>query len=185
MNTNPIAAITMRSGARIVIELRPDAAPNTVMSFISLAGKGAFDNHRIQRIVPGYVADMSYDAFGKECCKYLIANEAPNGISVEPGVIAMGGYGGDIAGGEFFFPLARSEKLDGHYPAFGIIKSGLDEVLSWGELPLRPVPYPADPSVVVNEPISPLVIERVRVDTFGVVYPEPVKKEMVRRPPSW
>ena len=37
---NPKAAIYMDSGNKIVIELLPDAAPNTVSSFIYAAQKG-------------------------------------------------------------------------------------------------------------------------------------------------
>lgn len=191
MYQDPIATISMEDGASIVIRLCPSEAPNTVNSFISLSNRGLFDGHAIQRIVPGYVVDVSYNAFGREACKYLIANESrshgvANNLNMEPGVIAMGGYGEDgIAGGEFFFPLAYHEKLDGNYPAFGVILSGLEEILRWEQVPLRPVPYPQDPGIVVNEPVSPIVIASVRVDTFGVSYPEPVKLPMVNKPPSW
>lgn len=190
MSQRPIAAITMENGAMITIELYPEEAPNTVNSFISLANKGLFNRHAIQRIVPGYVVDVSYTAFGRDACKYLIANESrshgvENRIRVEPGVIAMGGYGNGIAGGEFFFPLAYHEKLDGSYPAFGRVLTGLEEIFRWERLPLRPVAYPEDPGIVVNEPVSPLVISTVLVDTFGAVYPEPIKLQMEKRPPGW
>jgi len=190
MSNHPVATIIMEHGAIITIELFPEAAPNTVNSFIFLANSGTFDSHTIQRIVPGYVVDASYNAFGQDICKYLIANEASsycgtNNIKVEPGVIAMGGYDGEIAGGEFFFPLEYNEKLDGNYPAFGKIISSLDEILRWGKLPLRSVPYPQDPAIEINEPLEPLIIKSVRVETFGVAYPPPEKLEMTKRPPSW
>lgn len=187
----PIATMTMESGRQILIELYPDEAPNTVNSFIFLANRGMFDHHAIERIVPGYVVDASYKAFGKEDCKYLIDNESrshgvPNGIRMEPGVIAMGGYGeAGIAGGEFFFPLAYHEKLDGNYPAFGKIISGLEEVMAWETLPLRTVPYPEDPGIVINEPVTPLVIQSIRVETFGKEYPPPVRRPTAFTPPSW
>lgn len=190
MERYPIATIIMADGAEITITLRPDQAPNTVSSFISLANRGMFDGHAIQRIVPGYVVDASYNAFGKEECEYLIENESishgfPNSIKVEPGVIAMGGYEQGIAGGEFFFPLAYHKKLDGYYPAFGVIESGFNEVRRWESVPLRPVEYPQDPQIVVNEPVVPLIIESIRVETLGISYPEPKKLEMKERPPSW
>ena len=191
MDRRPVATITMEGGAEIVIGLYPDEAPNTVKSFISIANRGLFDGHAIQRIVPGYVVDVSYNAFGKEECKYLIKNESrshgiPNNIRVEPGVIAMGGYDDiGIAGGEFFFPLEYHERLDGKYPAFGKIQSGLEEILSWGKLPLKKVDYPQDKTVEVNEPVTPLVIKTVKVETFGVLYPEPEKLDVSFCPPSW
>ena len=57
--------------------------------------------------------------------------------------------------------------------------------MSWEHVKLRPVPYPQDPSVEINEPVEPIVIESIRVETFGETYPMPVKREMKRRPPSW
>lgn len=190
-NKRPLATMLMENGAKIVMELYPEEAPNTVNSFIYLANRGMFDKHAIQRIVPGFVVDASYNAFGKEECKYLIANESrshgvPNDIVIEPGVIAMGGYGeAGIAGGEFFFPLDYHERLQGNYPGFGRILSGLSEIMSWGEVELRPVEYPEDPTIVVNEPVDPIVIDSIRVETFGVDYPPPVKRPMTKKPPSW
>ncbi len=188
MEKRPLATIIMEDGAEIIIALYPDEAPNTVRSFISLANQGAFDDHAIQRIVPGYVVDASYNAFGKDLCKYLIPNEAKRNSAIlpmAPGVIGMGGYDGEIAGGEFFFPLEKSPKLEGQYPAFGKILSGLDTILGWGRLPLRPVSYPESPDTEVNIPEVPLVIHRVRVETFGALYSSPEKLIMTKKPPSW
>ena len=187
---NPVATIQMQNGNVISIELRPDQAPNTVASFIDLANAGCYDGWSIARIVPGYVVDASYSAFDQERCKYLIANESRccgvnNTLRVEPGVIAMGGYDEGIAGGEFFFPLDYFEKLDGHYPAFGVILEGLEEVMRWGTVAVRPVPYPENPSVEINEPLEPLTIQRIRVETFGVTYPKPTTIPITQMPPSW
>ncbi len=185
---HPIATITMANGAKIVIELFPEEAPNTVNSFIYLAKQNVFDNYAIQRVVPGWVLDVSYTAFGKEVAKYLIENESrsqgfPNHITVEPGVIAMGGYAPDeIAGGEFYFPYT-SERLDGNYPAFGRVISGWEEVERIEKVPLSPVPTEQD--LEINEPITPEVIESVVVETFGVHYPEPIRYTDREIPPNW
>ena len=66
---NPIATIYMENGAKIVIELLPQAAPNTVNSFLFAALGGYLDHHAIERIVPGNWIDMSYTAFGQEACR--------------------------------------------------------------------------------------------------------------------
>lgn len=91
---------------------------------LPLARNSCYTGHSIQRIVPGYVVDASYNAFGKEMACYLIDNESTshgyNHLRLEPGTIAMGGYGEPgIAGGEFFFPLAWNEKLRTTTPASG------------------------------------------------------------------
>ena len=133
---------------------------------------------------------MSYTAFNNSKCKYLIANESrccgfSNTLRVEPGVIAMGGYPQGIAGGEFFFPLAYFDKLDGHYPAFGTIMTGLDEVMRWGNVPIHPVDYPLCPEIQINTPIQPLIIERIHVETYGLNYPRPTILPMTQKPPGW
>lgn len=95
---NPRVTFQMNTGRTIVLELLPDQAPNTVRSFLWLARNSCYTGHSIQRIVPGYVVDASYNAFGKEMACYLIDNEStshgfPNHLRLEPGTIAMGGYG--------------------------------------------------------------------------------------------
>jgi len=190
MDIHPIATIAMQNGGQIVIELLPESAPNTCASFITLANSGAFDGHAIERIVPGYVADMSYTAFGRDECKYLIPFETtshgfPNTVPVSPGVIAMGGYAEGIAGGEFFFPLAESDKLTGNYPAFGRIISGLDIVLSWEKVPLKKVSVPGVEKIQIFEPIEPIIKKSVRVETFGQTIPEVIKLPILNPPITW
>ena len=70
--TNPKATLHMANGADIVIELLPQAAPNTVNSFIYAASHGYLDHHAIERIVPGNWVDVSYTAFGHKELQYLI-----------------------------------------------------------------------------------------------------------------
>lgn len=72
MNTHPTATLHMANGSKIVIELLPEAAPNTVNSFIYAASRGFMDHHAIQRIVPGNWVDVTYQAFGHRECQYLI-----------------------------------------------------------------------------------------------------------------
>lgn len=185
---HPIATIKMANGAEIIVELYPEEAPNTVNSFIYLAKNGAYDNYPIRRVVPGWVLDVSYTAFDKDICKYLIPNESrcegfPNNLKVEPGVIGMGGYAQDeIAGGEFFFPYT-SENLDGRYPAFGKVISGWEEIERIEKVELRPVP--TKQNLVINEPVSPEVIKSVTVETFGVDYPEPYRYTDRELPFNW
>jgi len=181
----------MEHGTEILIELYPEDAPNTVNSFIFLANGGHFDAHAIERIIPGAFADMSYRAFGKETCKYLIEPETraagfPNSLKAEPGVIHMGGYGeAGIAGGEFFFPLAWQPKIDGNYPGFGKVIRGLEEIERWGEVELQQVIIPENPNLRCNAPVVPIVIAKVRVETWGESYPEPLRKEMLKKPSTW
>ena len=45
--------------------------------------------------------------------------------------------------------------------------------------------HPAGLPIEINEPVEPITIAAVDVETYGVDYPEPVKKEMRQVPPGW
>ena len=187
---HPIVTFHLAHGPKIVCELYPEEAPNTVRSFLYLARLGCYDQHTMERLAPDFVADMSYTAFGRPEARYLIAYETqsagfPNHLKAEPGTIVMGGYENGIAGGEFFFPLKANSKLDYSYPAFGKIVEGLDEVLRWNTLPVVEVPFPLDPAIRITAPAQPIVIESVEIETFGVEYPEPERIPDAKLPVNW
>lgn len=187
---NPIATIVMENGARIRIELLPEAAPNTVSSFLFAAGGGYMDHHAIQRIVPGDWIDVSYTAFGAKECQYLIPNEFElhpeiTPLDSHPGCVCMGGYGeAGNASCEFFFPLRDCPEHKGIYPVFGKVLEGMEEIYRLEKVPTVPVDFPI-PGVEVNEPIEPQVIDHVELKLFGVQYPLPVRVEHPDLPVCW
>ncbi|MBM6869518.1 peptidylprolyl isomerase [Pseudoflavonifractor phocaeensis] len=185
---NPMATIHLSTGAVLVLELYPDIAPNAVTSFLYLARKGVFDGHAIERIVPGWVVDMSYHAFHDPAACYFIPNDVKSGRYLEAvfGTVGMGGYGPpDIAGGEFFFPLADCPAITGKYPIFGKVTAGREVLRTLEGVETRPVSYPGLPDVQINTPVEPVVIRRVTVDTFGTEYGEPVRLSGVEKPYFW
>jgi len=184
---NPLTIITMENGAEIVVELMPELAPNTVNSYIYLARRGAFDNYKIARVEPGFVVDISTNAYDREICRYLIENEADKidakkRLTPELGVIGMGGYNNGIAGGEFFFPLDHVPRLDGNYPMFGKVIKGVEEIRRIGESPVEPFRYYYGKPK--NKPLNREIILKVIVETYGVNYPEPVRLD-TELPPHW
>ncbi len=187
---NPIATLHMANGKNIVLELLPLSAPNTVNSFLYAALNGFYNHHTIERIVPGNWIDMSYSAFHHEKCKYLIPNEFfihPELIplDVEPGTVAMGGYGAHgLAGCEFFFPVRSCPEHKGVYPVFARVLEGMDEIYRLEQVETIPVDFPI-PGVEVNEPIVPEVIERVTVELFGQTYPDPIRVASDWLPICW
>ena len=69
------------------------------------------------------------------------------------------------AGSQFFIMHRRAPHLDGQYAAFGKLVEGfdvLDEIAS----------CPTDFS---DKPKTPVTMEEVTAETFGVAYPAPVK----------
>lgn len=188
---NPIATLFMENGSKIVIELLPNNAPNTVNSFIYAARQGFFDNHIIERIVPGSWIDMSYRAFGHEAAKYLIPSEFILHPEIEPldlhaGCVAMGGYDEKgLAGCEFFFPLRDCPELKGIYPVFGKVIEGMEELYRLEKVEIIPVTnYPIQ-GVIVNEAVEPQILKKVELQLFGQEYLEPVRVEPVELPECW
>lgn len=188
---NPEAVLNFSDGNRIVIELLPDIAFNTVCSFIYAARIGVFDHHYIERIVPDNWIDFSYTGFGKRIGQYLIPWEHslfPQKELPIPGFgdICMGGYGemGE-AGCEFFFPLRRCEEFVNSYPVFGKIKSGLEMVSALSRIETIPVLDFPIPGVVVNKPVLVPELVKVEVELQGVEYPEPVRRTMNEVPAPW
>lgn len=188
---NPIAAIYMENGKKIVIELLPEAAPNTVNSFIYIASAGLMDHHAIQRIVPGNWVDISYSGFGKKEAQYLIPNEFqlnPELVPLDshPGCVCMGGYGENgLAGGEFFFPLRDCPEHKGIYPVFGKVLEGMDEIYRLEKVETVPVENFPIEGIEVNALVEPQIIRRVELELHGKVYPEPVKMPVQNLPVMW
>lgn len=188
---NPIVTLHMENGAKVVMELLPEAAPNTVNSFLYAALGGYMDGHAIERIVPGNWVDISYTAFGQEACRYLIPNEFALHPDIEPldshpGAVCMGGYGdAGLASCEFFFPLRDCPEHKGVYPVFGKVLEGMDEIYRLEKVETEPVTdFPIE-GVEVNRPVEPQVIRRVEVELFGQTYPEPVRVQNPKLPPCW
>ena len=52
---NPVVTIEMENGKKIVAELYPEKAPNTVNNFISLVNSGFYDGLTFHRIIRGFM----------------------------------------------------------------------------------------------------------------------------------
>lgn len=173
MNKNPIATITMENGKTIVLELYPDKAPNTVNNFISLANNGFYDGIIFHRVISGFMIQGGDPAgSGMGGPGYSIAGEfrmngfAQNDIKHARGVISMArSMMPNSAGSQFFIMHENSSHLDGQYAAFGKAIEGIETVdeIANVQTDFR------------DKPLTAQVMKSVRVETFGVDYPEPKK----------
>ena len=55
MAQNPQVTIVMADGGKMVAELYPEVAPNTVNNFLALAGSGFYDGLIFHRVIPGFM----------------------------------------------------------------------------------------------------------------------------------
>ncbi|HIX42004.1 peptidylprolyl isomerase [Kurthia populi] len=168
---NPIVTITMANDEKVVLELYPKVAPNTVANFVSLAKEGKYDGLIFHRVIPGFMiqgGDPSGDGTGGP--GYTIDgefsnNDFTNDLKHERGVISMARSGDpNSAGSQFFIMVKASANLDGDYAAFGKVTKGMDVVDTI-------VNAPRDKA---DKPNSDQVMKKVEVDTKGFDYPAPV-----------
>ena len=177
---HPIAKIYTDHGV-ITMELYPEHAPNTVNAFLWAVSENMYVDRTIDRIVPGFVIQPTYDFSDEPECDMILKGEFSstgfdNPIQFEKGIVAMAGNGTDEAHGcAFFITLADDvkERLQGKFAAFGRVIDGMEEVERIENVPTEPMTMKDAPSVKVNRPLTPEYIRKVEVDTFGVEYPKP------------
>ena len=170
--SNPIVTFEMESGGKMVAELYPEVAPNTVNNFISLIKKGFFDGLIFHRVIPGFmIQGGDPDGVGMGGPGYTIPGEfSSNGFANDlrhsRGVLSMARtMDPDSAGSQFFIMVDDAPHLDGEYAAFGKVIEGMetaDAIVSsktdWNDRPRQKQ-----------------MMKKVTVETFGVDYPEPEK----------
>lgn len=168
---NPIVTITMENDEKIVIELEPKTAPNTVANFISLVEEGFYDGLIFHRVIPGFmVQGGDPDGTGMGGPDYSIkgefsSNGFENTLTHERGVLSMARtQQPDSAGSQFFIMVEAASHLDGDYASFGKVIEGMEVVD-------KIVAVERDGS---DKPKEDQIMKTVEVDTKGFDYPEPV-----------
>ena len=175
---NPLITVKMASGGSFAFELHPQWAPNACNSVISLSAAGAYDGMSIDRSVPGFVIQPRYLDEGRPDLDYFIDGEfEANGFQGNPpvvtGIVAMAGDGATFSSGScFFFTMGDNPRLTGHFTAIGQVVEGWEELKRLESVEIEPVEN--DMGAVINRPVSPEIMEKVTVETFGVEYPQPV-----------
>jgi len=164
-------AVLDTSLGTVVIDLRPDLAPNHVGYFIKTAGEQALDGTIFHRVIRDGIVQGG-DPLTRDPAKAALYGTGGLGVlaaehSAEPftrGAVAaaLRPNQPDSAGSQFFICVADQPALAGRFTIFGRVSEGMDVVQKISELP-------------VNEKSAPL--ERVtvtRVTIRDTPPPEPV-----------
>ena len=169
---NPIVTIEMENGGKIVAELYPETAPQSVRNFISLANKGFYNGLIFHRVISGFMIQGGCpQGTGMGGPGYCIKGEiqlngVKNPLSHKRGVLSMARAQAPNSGGSQFFIMHEDgDFLDGQYAAFGKVTEGMDVV-------------DAIAAVKTNSQDRPLTEQKMKsvtVETFGEEYPEPDK----------
>ena len=121
-----VATIATAKGD-IVLDLSPEAAPETVNSFVFLSCKGYYDGVIFHRVEPGFViqgGDPTGTGTGGP--GYTVPGEFESS-NFETGVLGLArSQAPDSGGSQFFIMLGPSPSLNGQYTAFGSVSSGMD-----------------------------------------------------------
>ena len=156
------------SQGNIVIELYKDKAPITVENFLHYVNSGYYTGTIFHRVIKDFVVqggafDQALD--WRKPDDGPIPNEAKNGLTNEPGTIAMAdARDPNSATTQFFFNLESNKHLNhyrddpGYYGqcVFGKIVKGMDVVQKIADLKTGPGgPFTSD------VPATPVVIEKV------------------------
>ena len=168
MAQHPVFTIVMRDGREMKGELYPEAAPQSVGNFVALANSGFYDGLIFHRVIPGFMIQggdpkgLGYGGPGYSIRGEFAANGFPNPIKHTLGVLSMARSSmPDSAGSQFFIMTGDSPHLDGQYAAFGKVTEGIEVAQEIENVPRN----------AADKPLEDQVMDSVRVDTFGEVYP--------------
>lgn len=166
-NKNPIVTIEMENGKKIIAELYPNIAPNTVKNFVSLIEKGFYNGVGFHRVIPGFMIQGGCpDGNGMGGPGHSIRGEFTNNgftnnLKHERGVLSMARtMNPNSAGSQFFIMHQTSPHLDREYASFGRVIEGMDVVDEIANTQTDRM----------DKPRNPQVMKSVTVETFGQDY---------------
>jgi peptidylprolyl isomerase len=157
--------LQLSNGGKVVIQLRPDIAPQHVYRIQQLTVAGFYDGLIFHRVIPGFMAQGGDPMGTGEGGSKL--PDVPHEFSDLPhvrGVASMARAEAlDSANSQFFIMLAPRFALDHKYSAFGRVIEGMAAVdfIAEGEPPAAPTkivhasiggPLPAPPVVAAAAP---------------------------------
>ena len=161
--------IELSTGAKVVVQLRPDVAPHHVYRIQQLTTQGFYNGLVFHRVIPGFMAqggDPEGTGQGGSTLPDLAAEFSD--LPHLRGVLSMARSDApNSANSQFFIVLAPTFKLDHKYTALGRVVEGMVAVdgIAVGEPPADPTrivrasiggPLPAAPpaAVVAAAPVA-------------------------------
>jgi peptidylprolyl isomerase len=135
--------LQLSNGGTVVIQLRPDAAPNQVQRIQTLVRQGFYDGTIFHRVIPGFMAQGGDPTGTGEGGSKLPDLKAEfNSLPHLRGTVAAARTADnvDTANSQFYIMFAPNSSLDGQYTVFGRVIAGMDVVdkIAPGEPPANP-----------------------------------------------
>ena len=149
--SSPEDTIVMEtSKGRVVIEMRPDLAPNHVARIKELVRQGFYDGITFHRVIDGFMAQTGCPlGTGTGGSGQKLKAEFNNQPHVRGTVSMARAQDPNSGDSQFFICFGDATFLDGQYTAWGKVTEGMDNVdkIKRGE-PVR------DPDKIVNAKIA-------------------------------
>jgi peptidylprolyl isomerase len=135
--------LQLSNGGIVVIQLRPDAAPNHVQRIQTLVRQHFYDGTIFHRVIPGFMAQGGDPTGTGEGGSKLPDLKAEfNSLPHLRGTVAAARTSDntDTANSQFYIMFVPNSSLDGEYTVFGRVISGMDAVdkIAPGEPPANP-----------------------------------------------
>ena len=134
--------LDLSTGGRVVIQLRPDAAPNTVERIKTLTSQGFYNGLAFFRVIDGFMAqggDPRNNGTGGSTLPDLPAEI--HGLLHVRGAVAMArAQDMNSANSQFYIMFVPRLQMDTQYTVFGRVVSGMNfvDAIERGEPPANP-----------------------------------------------
>jgi peptidylprolyl isomerase len=137
---NLVIEVAGQANGTVVIDMRPDLAPQHVAQITALAAEGAYDNVVFHRVIDGFMAQTGDVQFGRAggdlgqagtggSSRPDLPAEFTDQASFQRGVVGMArAQSPNSANSQFFIMFAPGEFLDGQYTIVGQVIQGMDVV---------------------------------------------------------
>ena len=152
-------AVVNTTAGTIVLDLRPDLAPNHVGYFMKLAAEGAFDRTTFHRVIRLGIIQGG-DPLSKDPAKVKLYGTGGLGVlkaefsaeRASRGAVAavLQPNRPDSAGSQFFICVTDQPPLDGKYTIFARVSEGIDVVQKISEAPADADGRPIDRVVITK-----------------------------------
>ena len=144
-------SLELSNGGTVVIQLRPDLAPNHVARMQALVRRGFYDGLTFHRVQPDFMAQGGDPTGTGEGGSELpdLKAEFSNVPFLRGMVGAARTEEPDTANSQFFIMFVTNNNLDGNYTVFGRVIAGMDAVDK-----IEPGEPPANPTKIVRAKIG-------------------------------
>lgn len=186
--------LDLSTGGRVVVQLRPDMAPNTVERIKTLTRQGFYNGLAFFRVIEGFMAqggDPENNGTGASTLPNV--NAEINGMLHVRGAVAMArAQDPDSANSQFYIMFTPRLNMDRNYTVFGRVVSGMNYVdaLARGEPP--PQPSRILRASLGSQNVPPMTAEQIQAESARLAAAAPrvargqiVSGPAVPPPPSY